>query len=232
MKLITFASLKGGAGKTTSLMAASGSLVARGTKIGLFEADDNQPLALWRQFARDNGTWDETCEIASATNLSDFGQAHEHFESSGVEIAIADTQGGGNDFNATIITSSDLIVIPAALTRPDLTTALDTYAVVDELLNGAGTPDVPVAILVTQLPTGRLTAAQAFCLETIQGLPSFDCSLPHSNAFADIMSVGMLHIYRDALEKIPSKRFVAKHITTAILYADKLADSLIEALET
>lgn len=232
MKLISFASLKGGAGKTTSLMAACGSLVARGKKVGLFEADDNQPLRAWRTYAKANGTWDDACEITTATDLSGFERAYEKYATAGFDIVMADTQGGGSEFNATIIASSDLIVIPCGLTRLDLDTTLDTYAVVDELLTDSDAAEVPVAILVTQIPTGRLTVAQKFCLETIEELPSFDCRLPHRNAFADIKSVGMLHMYRDAIAKIPAKRITATHITTAISDADALAENLLEALES
>ncbi|ABI93405.1 virulence protein (plasmid) [Roseobacter denitrificans] len=231
MNLITFASLKGGAGKTTSLMAACGSLVSRGTRVGLFEADDNQPLHAWREYAQGKGTWNDACEIANAMDLAAFEQAYEHFETSGYDIALADTQGGGSEFNATIIASSDLIVIPSALTRLDLDSTLDTYAVVDEILEQTETPDIPVAILITQMPSRRLTSAQSFCLDIIEQLPSFDCTLPYRSAFADIKSLGMLHIYREALSQIPSKRIAATHITTAIADADRLADTLLEALE-
>lgn len=232
MKLITFASLKGGSGKTTSLMAACGSLVSKGKKVGLFEADENQPLHAWRDYAQSNGTWDDACEIANATDLPAFEQAYEEFQAAGFDIVMADTQGGGNEFNATIIASSDLIVIPCGLTRLDLDTTLDTYAIIDQLVGDDDSIDIPVAILVTQIPTGRLTAAQNFCLETIEELPSFDCKLPHRNAFADIKSVGMLHMYRDAIARIPSKRITATHITNAIADADILAASLLEALES
>lgn len=230
MKMITFASLKGGAGKTTALMTACSSLVSKGLKVGLLEADENAPLHQWRKYALKKGTWNESCEIEDAVDLQAFEAAYERLEARDVDIVLTDTQGGGSEFNLTILASSDMIVIPTALTRLDLDSALDTYALVAEMLATSDTPDMPVGILVTQIPTGRLTAAQSFCLETIQGLPSFDCKLPARNAFADLKSVGMLHLYEVALSKIPSKRIAATHISKALKDADTFANDLMQVL--
>ena len=51
MKLITFASFKGGAGKTTATMAVCSSLIARGKKVALIDADENTPLLDWQEEA-------------------------------------------------------------------------------------------------------------------------------------------------------------------------------------
>lgn len=230
MKMITFASLKGGAGKTTALMAACGSMIASGVRVGLLEADENAPLHQWRKYALKKGTWNEICEIEDAVDLPAFEAAYERLEDRGMDIVLADTQGGGSEFNLTILASSDMIVIPTALTRLDLDSALDTYAQIAELLETSDTPDMPVGILVTQMPTGRLTAAQSFCLQTIKGLPSFDCTLPARNAFADLKSIGMLHLYKDALSRIPAKRIAATHISAAITDADVFAKDLLNVL--
>ena len=230
MKLITFASFKGGAGKTTSLMAAAGALAAQGYKVGLFEADENEPLSAWRDYAQDKGTWDERCAIRSTMDLGAFETAYEAFEQDGFDIVMADTQGGGSDLNATILASSDLIVIPTALTRIDVDSTLDTYAFVDTLFQDQDITGVDVGILVTQLPTGKLTAAAQFCLETVENLPSFDCRLPSRSAFADLKSLGMLHLYHAALSAIPAKRIAATHIATAMKDADRLAADLLDAV--
>lgn len=231
MKLITFASFKGGAGKTTSLMAACGAMAARGMKVGLFEADENVPLSNWREAGRAKNTWDESCEIAHAADLPAFEQAYEKFENQGIEVAIADTQGGGSDLNTTILASSDLIVLPMALTKLDLNSTLDTYEFVANLLEDPDIPDIPVGVLITQFKTsGKLNASEAECLGIAESLPSFDCRLPARNAFQDIASLGMLHLYRDALASIPAKRIAATHITTAVKDSNALITDLLDAV--
>lgn len=72
MKLVTFTSFKGGAGKSTALMAAVPGLLASGKRLALLEADENDTLALWRSNARDSGTWDEAVTIHEAADLGSF----------------------------------------------------------------------------------------------------------------------------------------------------------------
>jgi len=52
MKLITFASFKGGSGKTTSVMAVCSSWSAQGKKIALIDTDENAPLIDWQEIGR------------------------------------------------------------------------------------------------------------------------------------------------------------------------------------
>lgn len=75
MKLVTFTSFKGGAGKSTALMAAVPGLLAAGKRLALLEADENDTLALWRSNARESGTWDEAVTILEATDLGSSRQA-------------------------------------------------------------------------------------------------------------------------------------------------------------
>ena len=54
MKRIAFASFKGGAGKTTAVMAVTSSLIAKGKCVALIDADENTP-ALHRDGAVAHG---------------------------------------------------------------------------------------------------------------------------------------------------------------------------------
>lgn len=84
MKLIPFVSFKGGAGKTTALMAVASCLVARGERVALFEADENAPLARWRQNAMTNETWSEQVLLLPAASERDLERSYERADSEDV----------------------------------------------------------------------------------------------------------------------------------------------------
>ena len=112
MKIVAFASFKGGSGKTTALMAACSSLVAQGVRVALFEADRNAPLSLWRERALAQQTWDESCRIYPPDELASFEGSFEAAEKEGYDVALADTRGGASDLNDAILVNADLVVVP------------------------------------------------------------------------------------------------------------------------
>ncbi len=233
MKLITFTSFKGGAGKSTALMATTGSFTDEGKRVALFEADRNQPLAKWRTKAKELGTWDEHCQVFPAIELRDFENSFEAAEEAGFDIAITDTQGGGSELNNTIIVSSDVVVIPTALTQLDIEAALDTYEYVIELFGRQEGYDheAPAALLIQRMPTGRLSIAERAHLALLDSLPRFETMMPTRNAYADIAANGMLHLYQKLLAETPAKRITANHIKTAVLDAAKLSQDIWSVVE-
>ena len=94
MKQITFASFKGGAGKTTAAMAVTSALHEMGKKVALIDADENLPLIEWRESARQIGTWSEDISVYEADDLGSFEEAFEEAANDGVEFSIIDTRGG------------------------------------------------------------------------------------------------------------------------------------------
>ena len=99
MKLITFASFKGGAGKTTAVMAVTSALSQKGKQVALIDADENMPLVEWRDTALKAGTWSDDVSVYGADDLRSFEQAFEDSASNGFNYAIIDTRGGGSELN-------------------------------------------------------------------------------------------------------------------------------------
>lgn len=229
MKLIAFASFKGGAGKTTALMAVASSLIHRGHKVALFEADENQPLDQWRQNAETIGTWSERCRLYPADDVERFGLSFETAESDQVDIGLIDTQGGGSDLNNTILLNAQLIVVPTALTTLDIDASLETFEYVAELLKGEGV-DTPIAMLITRLPVGKLTTSQRDDLTLLETLPQFESRLSARDAFATTKAKGLLHILEQKLAADPAKRLMARHIATATREADLVTKDMLDAL--
>lgn len=230
MKQITFASFKGGAGKTTAAMAVASTLTAQGERVALIDADENSPLVDWREAAQSAGTWDQRCVVIEADDLRSFENAFERAASEEFDYAIIDTRGGGSELNNACIVNTNVVIIPSALTTLDMTQALSTFEHTIELLQAMET-DIPVALLIQRVPVGKLTVSQKQDLAALSELPRCETILHNRDAFASIGKRGMLHLIHENMMADPLKRISASHIATAMAEAKSFTSDILEALE-
>jgi len=229
MKLITFASFKGGAGKTTAAMAVASTLVADGKKVALIDADENTPLIDWREAAQSAGTWNNECKVFQADDLRSFEFVFENATKEDFDYAIIDTRGGGSELNNACLVNTNLVIIPSALTQLDMTQALATFEYTIELLQTMDT-DVPVALLIQRVPVNKLTVSQKQDLAALSQLPRCETFLHSRDAFSSIGKRGMLHLVHKNMLSDPIKRIIASHMATAIKEAKSLTNDLLETL--
>ena len=229
MKQITFASFKGGAGKTTAVMAVASTLIASGKRVALIDADENSPLLDWRKAAQSAGTWSQDCEIYEADDLKSFERAFEDVSDKGFDYVIIDTRGGGSELNNACLVNTNLVIIPSALTTLDMTQGLATFEHTIELLKAMKT-NLPVALLIQRVPVGKLTVSQRQSLAALSELPRCETLLHARDAYAAMSSRGMLHLTYDALSADLMKRFNASHVAMAIEEAKALTHDILEAL--
>lgn len=229
MKLLTFCSFKGGAGKTTALMGLCSALATLGKTVALFEADENRPLTRWKANAKQNSTWDEGCEVFVADELPVLEAAYEEAEGRQFDYALADTRGGSSELNNTIIASSNFLLIPTMLTPLDVDEALSTYRYVIELLM-AEKLTIPTAILRQRVPVGRSTASQRMMSEMLTELPLLELPMRERDAFASMKDRGMLHLCLRKAEGDPTLRLVQRNLKVAMDELGQLRDMLEAAL--
>jgi cellulose biosynthesis protein BcsQ len=215
MKLITFCSFKGGAGKTTALMGLCSALAAEGKTIALFEADENRPLTRWHENATRRDTWDPRCDVFVADELSLLEDAYERAEARNFDYALVDTQGGSSELNNTIIASSNFLLVPTMLTPLDVDEALATYRYIIELLLGENLA-IPTAILRQRVPVNRLTTSQRAVWEVLNSLPLTEMPLHERDAFAAMKERGMLHLSVRNASGEPSMRLSLRNLEVAM----------------
>ncbi len=215
MKLITFCSFKGGAGKTTALMGLCSALAAEGKTVALFEADENRPLTRWHENATRRGTWDPSCEVFVADELSLLEDAYERAEARDFDYALVDTQGGSSELNNTIIASSNFLLVPTMLTPLDVDEALATYRYIIELLLGENLA-IPTAILRQRVPVSRLTTSQRAVWEVLNSLPLTERPLHERDAFAAMKERGMLHLSVRNASGEPAMRLLLRNLEVAM----------------
>ena len=231
MQMISFVSFKGGAGKTTALMAIASALVERGRKVLLLEADENEPLALWQRAGEEMGTWSDRCRIGSAESLDSAQAAVEQAEADGFEFALADTAGGGSELNMMLIVNSDLVIVPSALTVLDIDGAITTMRFVTGNASRSVGRKIPTRLLLSQFPQSRLKTGEQENLTAIAALPQFATRLTERAAFADLRGTGLFGQYYDLLSASPGKRLLANHLMVAIGEARDVTDEMLAILE-
>lgn len=230
MKLVTFCSFKGGAGKTTALMGLSSALVKSGRRVALFEADENRPLSRWQDNAVKRDAWDPNCGIFVADELPLLEAAYQEADESGFDYVLVDTEGGSSELNNTIIASSDLLIVPTMLTPLDVDEALATYRYIIELLMGEHLV-IPTAILRQRVPVGRMTISQRSVSDMLCALPLTESPLHERDAFACMKDRGMLHLNIEKAAADPAMRLALRHLEHAMEELRLLGDFVTETLE-
>lgn len=215
MKLITFCSFKGGAGKTTALMGLCSAMAVQNKRVALFEADENRPLTRWKANATRYETWDPNCEVFIADELPLLERAYELAEQEGFDYALVDTQGGSSELNNTIIASSNFLLVPTMLTPLDVDEALATYRYIIELLMSENLV-IPTALLRQRVPVGRLTTSQRSVWEAVDNLPMTDFPMYERDAFAAMKERGMLHLSIQRMSDNSSMRLVRRNLENAM----------------
>lgn len=229
MKVISFVSFKGGAGKTTSLQLLCSGLFAKGRKIAVVETDENAPLIKWHKNALARGTWDDRCTLYPARTSKAFRDSALAADRSGADYLLIDTAGGGSEINTEIIVNSAMIVVPTAITSADIPGCVDTLSFLADLRQEEDLTDtLLVAILVTRFPRS-LNKSRNEDLKALAVFPMLETILRDRDALAGIGRDGMLHMTLAKAETI--SKFHATHYRSAMAEANQLATEVIDLLE-
>lgn len=229
MKQITFASFKGGAGKTTAAMAVTSALSQKGKRVALIDTDENMPLNEWREHAIKSDTWSDNIQVFEADDLRSFERAFEDLEKQNFDYAIIDTRGGGSELNNACVINTNLVIIPSALTQLDMTQALTTFEHTIGL-HQTMELEIPTALLIQSVPVGRLKVSQKQDLAALSELPCCETQLHSRDAFASMGKRGLLHRVHEQMKSDPMKRISANHMATAMNEAVSLTNDLLETL--
>lgn len=229
MKQITFASFKGGAGKTTAVMAITSALNVMGRRVALIDADENFPLVEWKEKSQTADTWSDMISVFEADDLRSFEKAFGEASASAADYAIIDTRGGGSELNNACLINTNLVIIPSALTQLDMTQALSTFEHVIELHQTTNV-DIPTQLLFQRVPVGKLTVSQRQDLDAMSDLPSCKARLHSRDAFASLGKRGLLHRVYAKMKSDPLKQISASHMATAMDEACAVTNNILAAL--
>lgn len=212
MTVITFASSKGGAGKTTSAIILATTL-ARSRKVTLIDADPAGRLSSWAR----KGRLPERLTV-----LASGGEKRIHDEIDrgrrASDFVIVDLEGAATRLNAFALGESDLVIIPMGDEQPDAEGAIETLAQV-ALEARALRREIPVRILFARTQAAvKSRLARSLNHQVREKVGSFATELHSRTAFSTLHSTGG-SLYDLDPEEVTG---VAKAIANAELFAEEL----------
>jgi chromosome partitioning protein len=186
MPTITFASSKGGAGKSTSAVLLATELAGRGASVTIIDADPNQPVSRW---SRKPGRPDKLTVISGVTeeNLIEAIDA----AARKTAFVIVDLEGTASLLVAQAMSRADLVIIPTKGSELDAIEAIKVIKFIgrqEKAYNKA----IPFAVLFTQTnPAVRPRTLKSLEHDMLrQGIPLFGTALHERDAFRAIFSFG------------------------------------------
>lgn len=183
--IISFASSKGGAGKSTTCAAIAAELAREGANVLLFDLDPNRTLDRWAKRAPFPGLTVVAPESDAFPALLRDRQV-----SGAYDVICIDLPGARERTLYKAIGRSDLVVIPAQASEPDLREAMVVISDIKDVAEEIGRA-VPYRLLLTKLFSlrTRVTDHVYAQLEKL-GLPLFRTGLVERAAYREMFMTG------------------------------------------
>ena len=114
-KVLTVASTKGGAGKTTIVMALSGMLAVEGLRVTVVDADPNRAYVSWASEAYEG----PPVEVRAEADEARLAEAIDALTPV-TDLVLVDTAGFGNRAALLAIAAADAVLVPSTPSRADV----------------------------------------------------------------------------------------------------------------
>lgn len=183
--ILTFASSKGGVGKSTTCAAISAALAMDGERVLLIDLDQNRTLQRWSKKSPIIGL------TVTAIEPKDFGNLFRDSLASGAYDHICIDLPGSREVTLfKALARSDLVIIPAQASEPDLREALVVAGDVRDVRETTGRP-IPYRLLLTKIYPLRTRVTDFAYAELARlGLPLFRTALVERSAYREMFLNG------------------------------------------
>lgn len=181
--ILSFASSKGGVGKSTTCAAIASALALAGDRVLLIDLDPNHTLDRWSRKAPIKGL------TVAATEPNKFGAFFR--ESSGeFDHICIDLPGSREVTLFKVLARSDFVVIPAQASEPDLREALVVVNDIRDVSETTGRA-IPYRLLLTKVfPLRSRVTDFAYAELARLGLPLFRTALVERSAYREMFLNG------------------------------------------
>jgi chromosome partitioning protein len=183
--IVSFASSKGGVGKSTSCAAIGARLALRGEQVVIFDLDQNGTLARWGRKAQVPGL------NVMAVERDAFTTVFRQMTTSGeVDHILIDLAGAREATMLKAIGRSELVIIPAQASEPDLREALVMVSDIRDVAEEKGAP-IPFRVLLTKMHPLRTKVTEFVYSELARhGLPIFRTVMVERAAYKEMFLTG------------------------------------------
>lgn len=183
--ILTFASSKGGVGKSTTCAAIAAALALEGARVLLMDLDQNRTLDRWARRAPIDNLH------VVAIEPQKFGAFFRDSEGSGdYDHICIDLPGNREVTLFKALARSDLVIIPAQASEPDLREALVVVGDIRDVRETTDRP-IPYRLLLTKVyPLRTRVTDYAYAELERHGLPLFRTALVERSAYREMFLTG------------------------------------------
>ncbi|MCK1281803.1 ParA family protein [Bradyrhizobium sp. 61] len=183
--ILTFASSKGGVGKSTTCAAVAAALALEGARVLIIDLDQNRTLARWSRRGVIEGL------TVAAVETQKFGGFFRDSEASGAYDHICIDLPGTREVTLfKALARSDLVIIPAQASEPDLREALVVVGDIRDVSDTTGR-QIPYRLLLTKIfPLRSRVTDFAYAELARNGLPLFRTALVERSAYREMFLNG------------------------------------------
>ncbi|MFK7913031.1 MAG: AAA family ATPase, partial [Pseudomonadales bacterium] len=179
MSIITMATTKGGAGKTTVAQMIIGAVGHQGFSVGVVDCDPNGTLSNWLGECSNldldyKHVADDTQIVAQARKLEAKN-----------DLVVIDTAGFHSQATIFAVGAADLVLIPCQLSNGDVIEAVKTSRVVQSAAEMANR-EIPARVIYTDYTPKTNIAKQVRQKIKKSGLTALDTRLHHLVAFKEL----------------------------------------------
>ncbi len=195
-RVLTVASTKGGAGKTTIVMALAGALAGEGLRVAVVDADPNRAYASWAEGAYE-GTPISVRAEADETRLA---EAIDELILT-ADLVIVDTAGFGNRAALLAIAAADAVLVPCTPSRADVEQAAKTLQLIEGTARAARRP-IPARVVPSRLKAATAVTKHVLAELDAVGLPRTTACIGDRVAFAEMTFSGRVPAGGDAGQEV------------------------------
>lgn len=195
-KVLTVASTKGGAGKTTLVMALAGTLAGEGLRVAVVDADPNRAYASWSESAYEGAPVTVRAE-ADEARLAEAIDALAPVS----DLVLVDTAGFGNRAALLAIAAADAVLVPCTPSRADVEQAARTLQLVDGAARAARRP-IPARVVPSRIKGSTAVTRHALAELDAAGLPRTAAGLGDRVAFAEMTFSGRTPAGGEAAQEV------------------------------
>src|SRR3954447_8120646 len=195
-KVLSVASTKGGAGKTTIVMALAGTLAAEGLDVAVVDADPNRAYISWAEAVYEGPALRVRAE-ADETRLA---EAIDELAAA-ADLVIVDTAGFGNRAALLAIAAADAVLVPCTPSRADVEQAAKTLELVAGAARAARRP-IPARVVPSRVKYATTVAKHTVAELDAAALPRTAAGIGDRVAFAEMTFSGRVPASGDAGREI------------------------------
>ena len=195
-KVLTVTSTKGGAGKTTIVMALAGTLAAEGLRVAVVDADPNRTYASWAEGVYEGPPVAIRAEADEARLADAIDEVAPE-----ADLVLVDTAGFGNRAALLAMAAADAVLVPCTPSRADVEQAAKTLQLLDGTARAARRT-IPARVVPSRLKHATAVSRHAVAELDAATLPRTAAGIGDRVAFAEMTFSGRVPAGGDAGQEV------------------------------